>query len=425
MMKLIASVYLVCSTAILMGAFRVQLAGVSYQSNVLQPTNVRLYYVTGAALALGILCSVVGFLKDRQHFVRHRIVFLLPGFFMLSALWSVNATETVWAALFFLCVTLSYVGNNYVWENVNNIGFLKHLLFAIVLVSTFVSLFVVSIGVHQFTDASQSAHFGEWRGVFSHRTPLGYLAMISCCMALFSLVHERRSAFNCLLLLMSVVCLVKAHSAGAYIALLLALVLWIMLIVFRKLGKDGSLFTLPLLLALSVLGVLALAWGPDQFLEVFGKDASLTGRVPYWKIALGTPSLNPIWGAGYQSGFKYVVFPRLQAAFPFGTIPNAQGGFVEAYIAGGILEMGCLCVLFSVLFYRFFQLAGLAIRERDLPQLAEATMFRAAVVGATVSLALVNVIIESDVFIATKSTYPLIILGLYFSSFEKAPFSDG
>jgi exopolysaccharide production protein ExoQ len=99
--------------------------------------------------------------------------------------------------------------------------------------------------------------------------------------------------------------LVRANSVGSAVATVAVCLALVMLLVLRRLSGVqrlllGALAGLALVAAL----VVALAY-IDQisatFVQVTGKDLSLTGRTDLWKIALDEIAARPFLGAGFQA----------------------------------------------------------------------------------------------------------------------------
>ena len=73
------------------------------------------------------------------------------------------------------------------------------------------------------------------------------------------------------------------------------------------------------------------------FVEILGRDASLTGRTDLWSELLAQP-INPIIGTGFQSFWQTPEAAKLGAKFYF--IPNqAHNGYLEVYLQTGLVGL--------------------------------------------------------------------------------------
>jgi exopolysaccharide production protein ExoQ len=110
----------------------------------------------------------------------------------------------------------------------------------------------------------------------------------------------------------------------------------------------------------SVLIVILLAMNPDLILEVFGKDATLTGRTLIWPYVIDRISDRPLLGWGFSAFWSPVnpvasqLFEAVRGNNWFTmTIPNAHNGLLEM-----LLEIGLVGTSFFIfLWLRNFVMA--------------------------------------------------------------------
>jgi O-antigen ligase len=94
--------------------------------------------------------------------------------------------------------------------------------------------------------------------------------------------------------------------------------------------------------AVMILSIYAIPGVLPALLELLGEDPTLTGRTDLWHDLLSQP-INPLMGTGYQSFWlgeraevmwdKYYFHPN-----------QAHNGYIETYLNGGFLGVGCLLV---------------------------------------------------------------------------------
>ena len=104
----------------------------------------------------------------------------------------------------------------------------------------------------------------------------------------------------------------------------------------------------------------------ESFVEILGRDATLTGRTDLWKELLAQP-LNPLLGPGYQSFWQTPAAAQLGEKFYF--IPNqAHNGYLEVYIQTGMISLFLL--LGSYRCGRYNKLKKGLLMENSLTQVA-------------------------------------------------------
>ncbi|BFH76246.1 O-antigen ligase family protein [Thermus thermophilus] len=142
-------------------------------------------------------------------------------------------------------------------------------------------------------------HEGAWRGIFVHKNVLGRFAALSVLVFLALLMAPGSKTMWLTGLFLSAVILVGARSATSLVLaaamVLVALGLWIA-------SPYRSLWPLLLLLGILLGGAGAMIIGTNYeiFLEVLGKDATLTGRIPLWSTLI--PFIQERMWTGYGFG---------------------------------------------------------------------------------------------------------------------------
>jgi exopolysaccharide production protein ExoQ len=175
------------------------------------------------------------------------------------------------------------------------------------------------------------------RGVFSHKNGMGqHLGLSAILLATawqFRLMPRLASGLGLLL------CLVLAVPTGSATALMILLALAVT-------GLATRLVLLPQHLAIAIgciaaaLGiffVLAAILGAEHLFAAFGRDLSLTGRVPLWHFVWWQIKEAPWLGHGYA---VYFDIPWVQSyateTLRWG-VPNAHNGYLELWLGVGVL----------------------------------------------------------------------------------------
>ena len=175
------------------------------------------------------------------------------------------------------------------------------------------------------------------RGVFSHKNGLGqHLGLSAILLATawqFRLIPRFWAGLGLVL------CLGLAIPTGSATALLIMAAL-------AFVWTAARILLLPPLPAIAVgcfglaaltFGLLGAILGAEQVFAAFGRDLSLTGRVPLWTFVWGQIGNAPWLGHGFA---VYFDIPWVQA-YTTETlrwfVPNAHNGFLELWLGVGLL----------------------------------------------------------------------------------------
>ena len=174
------------------------------------------------------------------------------------------------------------------------------------------------------------------RGVFSHKNGMGqHLGLSAILLATawqFRLIPRLAAGLGL------VMCLVLAVPTGSATALMILLALALT-------GLATRVMLLPPRLAIAVgcfgvaagiFLVLAAILGTEQLFAAFGRDLSLTGRVPLWDFVWWQIKEAPWLGHGYA---VYFDIPWVQSytteTLRWG-VPNAHNGYLELWLGVGV-----------------------------------------------------------------------------------------
>lgn len=199
--------------------------------------------------------------------------------------------------------------------------------------STFVALAIPKIGV--MTDLYQ----GSWNGVFPHKNVLGgvMVAGVNAFGWMFAQENRlRRRALYALIIAYFVFLMVMSESFTALIACFIlgtiALALWA-----RRLPPAARMWCYYLLLVCSAgIGAL-LTTSLTEVLATFGRDPSLTGRLPLWEILAKLIAHRPLLGYGY-SAFWSIDNPYAQYVWSAveWDAPEAHNGYIDLLLQVGV-----------------------------------------------------------------------------------------
>lgn len=373
--------FLTACTLIVIGSFTFQLAGTDPSiavdrqdasargGSMIMQFLLAICYV-GSGLLLLRSGSLLALLR------RTWPIFLLPLLAFLSMAWSPEPYVTFRKAVAFLGTVilgltiaerLSYDGT---------IRLIAHVtLFAVVFSVVWVFVFP-HFAVHQVTDAwpYQKVHAGSWRGVFAHRTMLGYVAGLAFALIVYYgpfIAPNRFLRFG--LGAVSLVCLVMANSGGGFLTAVGVLGL---LYFFGAVSRLDPRSRLAVILVTAVFTLIAGFFADtilSAVLELLGKQPDLTGRLPYWLNLLDVLNERPLFGYGYYAGFAYEVGIRL-AQTTGSNFSSTHNGYLSVIASFGYVGLAAA----------LFMLAWLGIKSIRVIMLAPSQVARFAVFPAVI-----------------------------------------
>jgi exopolysaccharide production protein ExoQ len=276
--------------------------------------------------------------------VRHALWPLsICAFAVLSAGWSDDPFFTFRRAVIFLATTVFaiYFGSSFDWDDqIEIFGWL-------LMVSIAGSVLMVALAP-QF-GVSHDMHMGALKGMFSHKNLLGRQMALGILTVLVGRPLGMPPWVRGACLLTAFPLLVLSHSAGALLSLIIVLAAYAMLSIPRP-SRRGSpplwIGLLPLLLLVAVL----LIANAGALLSAFGRDASLTGRIPLW-IAI-----EHAIGRRFWLGYGYAIFwvrqsGSLQEVLATGwNALSAQNGYLDLGLDLGVAGLSLFfCTLISAI----------------------------------------------------------------------------
>lgn len=335
-----------------LGGFRFQLAGIDPTQSFQGFTASYAVYI--ADVASIFLALVISILYSKEFFTSLNNafpIFLLPILAFSSSIISASPWVTMFESTKYLFAFIIPISASILWYRKSKLQFSYELLKATLILSIIIVIIYPKYGLHGSSDVFQSTHAGAWRGIFGHRTDFGY-----CCAALsglaFANVVYRKKISDVIVLIVSIFSLYKAGSGGASIVSALSIIA----IYFHYALKNSSVkikMSLSMILFSIMIIFFASMFSADGFLYSIGEDSSFTGRVPLWSYIIDSSPLNYLYGLGYISGFNSFVLPSLQMG-NFNA-PNAQGAYMEALIAFGIIGPLVIILINAIYTIRFFK----------------------------------------------------------------------
>jgi exopolysaccharide production protein ExoQ len=285
-----------------------------------------------AFLAAGALLMLSQPLHSLASLLRWWPLLLLPGYCLLSTLWSEFPASTLRYGLQ-MAVTLSVA--IVIASRVPAVMLLRGLFL------------VYSLGIVLSLVVGRNSDGAAWLGIFDSKNAFAaYVAVYAliCAGLVFDGMAVRWLRLAALGgAVLSLPLLIRAQSAGA-LAMIGPAVLTILAVVWvRRLSEAQKVFAAGLaLLGALALGLVLWAYGDTllaAFLESSGKDATLTGRTDLWRAGFSLIGEHPLFGVGYRAFWIKGNGPAEQLWAMFGEPSGAGFNFHNMYISNAV-ELG-------------------------------------------------------------------------------------
>lgn len=188
---------------------------------------------------------------------------------------------------------------------------------------------------------------GTIAGVFGHKNLLGWhaaVALVAGCLA--TARGDVRRPVGIGIMAIATACLAVSGSATALLSVFVAALLASAYALARRLDQPSRLFLLLVLVQLTIAACIIGSTYVAPALEAMGKDTSLTGRAPMWRLADRAIAERPVLGYGYQafwsdgSGYGW----RIRSEINWDT-PNTHNGYREILLAFGVVGLVPFLVL--------------------------------------------------------------------------------
>lgn len=245
------------------------------------------------AYAAGLLLLSQRPLTTAKALAYQPFLLLLVVLAFLSVGWSVSPEQTWRRAIALAFTTLSglALGARWRWRALTEI--LAAMFLTIAIGSLAVAVLIPDFG------RMQTLFPGAWRGLFAEKNTLGFMmcwgALICASAAVLApkraLIWGPAAALCVSLLLLST-------SKTSLLALGLGVAAFGFVLIIRRGGATAVAAIYVAVLALGGLAI-SVAVAPGVFLDVLGKDATLTGRTRIWEAVLRVIHERPWLGYGY------------------------------------------------------------------------------------------------------------------------------
>ena len=250
-----------------------------------------------------------------------------------STFWSVSPDQTSRRAVAVVLTTLCGVAIGARWRWTALAETLATIFGLLAVGSLFAGLFLPSIG------RMENTFPGSWRGLWLEKNIFGgemALALLSFAAAGVLRPQRRRLWFG--LALVALAMIVASTSKTSLVAVTLGFAVFCLVLVVRRGGSLAVIASWGAVVALIALAATVLL-APDIFLNLLGKDATLTGRTKIWAAVMRQIQQRPLLGYGYgavwseDTGWGPLAWIVKQAGFK---PEHAHNSWLEQWLGMGL-----------------------------------------------------------------------------------------
>jgi exopolysaccharide production protein ExoQ len=272
-----------------------------------------------------------GFRKTRGIGAGGVLALTLAGFLLLSTLWSVDQGVTLRQAVLYLFLVVGSIG---IANSMDGDEYMDLLGRACVLCAG-ASIVLLLV----FPDAALMQGSNELRGIFSHKNFLGQVMVIGVLASLHGIrVGKLKRLRNAAMLVLFIIVALASKSATACVTIFALCSTDAIITFFRRGGARRLLAIASIMVLLPILGFAALV--PDFFLEMIGKDPTLTNRTEIWELVFPYIYQRPLLGWGFLAFWSLQNPAAVQIADEMRWIsPEAHNGLLDILLSVGLIGL--------------------------------------------------------------------------------------
>jgi exopolysaccharide production protein ExoQ len=306
-------------------------------------TQLGIYFIT----AMLIVFNLRDFLRL---FARHQWLWLLLVLAILSTVWSDSPGFTLRRSLVLVASTCFgvYLASRYSMREI------LRMLWIVGVIAAIGSLIVIwrkpDLGI------ASGATAGDWQGLFGQKNTLGrFMAFQVMACGIGVLAEKGFWRWFCVFgVLLCLPLLVMSKDATAFLA---APVLAIALPLFLYTRKHSFLRMVAFLstLGVTVAGIVFLIIiDPQKFLQMLGKNSTLSGRTDIWSMVWDKFLQRPWVGYGYSAfwmGKDGKQSAEIWEALHW-SVPHSHNGFLDVLVQVGVVGLLLFFVGYVLFFYK-------------------------------------------------------------------------
>ncbi len=282
-----------------------------------------------------------------------KLTLALIGIICFSTVWSVDSQITLKRS-FALAGTTGFAVYFATRYSLKQQLQLLRRTFAVVIALSF--LFIL---VFPHYGIMSGLHEGAWRGIYTHKNILGQTMVLSVITFLVTIISSDKSSYLTYTgLFLSAFLLIMCRSSSSLVhTVILSGAIFVLTVL--RLSFALRAIAISLLLALGCIVTLWASTQAQAVVGIFGKDLTFTGRTDLWAYSWELIKQNPWFGYGY--GALWVNWTSKTNAIWDAVgwqAPSSHNGFIELWLALGLLGVLVFIVHFSIAFTRIIAISG-------------------------------------------------------------------
>jgi O-antigen ligase len=291
----------------------------------------------GIYLVIYILMLPLLIIKHKtvyQLIKKDKLISIILIISILSILWSPLPFITVRRVIALILTTLYGILFGHYYKLESQINILGYSFGLIVIMCFMYPIFFPEIGIHQ-----TGVHEGLWRGVFVQKNTMASILVIAVMLFIYRLnTTKNNRILFILLLVISFLLIFFSWSTTAVISLL---IVYLSMHLFKFYAKLNNRNVLVNILFVMVVLVSLLSYffnNLDYIVNLFGKDLTLSGRLPLWLFLLESAQDKLLLGYGYGAYWNGVGSPSADVIDQLMWIPNdAHNGYLDIILSIGVV----------------------------------------------------------------------------------------
>jgi exopolysaccharide production protein ExoQ len=303
--------------------------------NVQEGSLVRALYIPGYLVGLFLVAQKPG--ASMAGLIRQPFLIAILCIAAASTAWSISPDQTSRRALAVVLTTLCGVAIGARWRWAAMAEMLAATFGVLTIGSLVAGLFIPSIGRMSVTFP------GAWRGLWLEKNIFGgQMAFALLIFAAAGMLRPERRRLWFSLALVAFAMMFASTSKTSLVAVTLGFVGFCLVLVLRRGGSLAVIAAWGAAVALIGLATVVML-SPDMFLNLLGKDATLTGRTKIWAAVMRQIQLRPWFGWGYgavwseDAGWGPLAWIVKQAGF---TPQHAHNSWLEQWLGMGLWGLG-------------------------------------------------------------------------------------
>jgi exopolysaccharide production protein ExoQ len=281
----------------------------------------------------------------------------------LSIFWSVYWQISLyrWLVLLSTLIAGGYIGLRYDLKRI--VELLSIFGIAILGMSLLVVLFLPNIGIMNYFIIQ-----GAWKGAYWHKNHMGLIAVLINIIFLLNLVDalgaRRKSMFLWLpLYAISLLFVYQTDSVASYMTVIFLHGIIVLALFFLKYGHRIRKVHYLLLGAGGILGALVLFLNMDFVFGIFGRNSTLTGRLPMWSYLFNAYLSKRLLGGFGFNAFWYLRDHRIAiqnvTGYPDQVIIS-DNGFIDILVNTGYTGLVLFLLFYLCIWWRSAQMGAKA-----------------------------------------------------------------